>query len=416
MGSHAESSDTLARGPVFTAAPHRMMFFLGALQLIAALLYWGMELIGRHSTLWAPLPTHIPAACAHQFLMVYALFPPFFLGFLMTTYPRWMRGEPIPRRRYVRSFLLLSGGLILFYTGLFTSRTLVGIGVAIYLAGWIAALYALLRVFAAAPAPDKFYERLLNAALAAGAAGMAAYALWVVDGRSDLLRFAREVGLWWFLVPVVVTVGHRMIPFFSNSVLHPYTLYQPRSALLVMLGCSAAHGALAAMGLRQWTWPFDLVFLVLAAQHSRRWGLRRSFQNRLLAIVHVGFAWCTVALALYAVQSLWLWQTGRTILALAPLHALGIGFLTGMTVAMASRVTLGHSGRALAADTFTWLCFWGVGLTALVRIAAAVLPAARPGGISLNVLAAGAWLLFLGAWVAHYAPVYLRRRVDGKPG
>ncbi len=415
MEGRAGQAGTPARAPVFTAAPHRMMFLAGALQMVAALLFWGVELAARYGMMPAPR-TQIPAAFAHLFLMVYGLFPLFFLGFLMTTYPRWMNGEAIPRRRYVRSFLLLTGGLALFYAGLFSARTLLGAGAALYLAGWVTALHALLQVFAAAPARDKFYERLLNAALVAGAAGMAAYVLWVFDGRVGMLRFAREAGLWWFLVPVAVTVAHRMIPYFSNVVLRPYTVYQPRRALLAMLGCSFAHGALAAAGLHRWTWPADLVFFALAANHSRHWELLRSFRVRLLAVLHVAFAWCPVALALYTVQGFWLWETGRMVLGLAPLHALGIGFLTGLVVAMATRVTLGHSGRALTADTFTWICFWGVGLTALVRIAGAIAPGARPGGLALNVLAALAWLLFLGAWVLRYAPLYLRRRVDGKPG
>ncbi len=405
-----------ARQPIFSAAPHRMMFFAGAVQMVVVLLFWGTELVGHYTALWAAPHTSVPVASAHLFLMLYALFLLFFLGFLMTTYPRWMNGEPIPRRRYACSFVLLAAGLILFYAGLFTSRALLTVGVAVYLAGWGAGLYALLRVYATAPTRDKFYERLLNAALATGAAGIAAYGLWVVTGRHGFLVFARDAGLWWFLVPVVVIVAHRMIPFFSNAVLKPYAVFQPRPALLLMLACSLAIGALEMAGLRDWTWPVDLVFLATTLVHTWRWGLLSSFRVRLLAVLHVSFAWCSVALALYAIQSLVLWRTGRLILGFAPLHALGIGFLTGMLVAMASRVSLGHSGRALVADGFTWACFWGISVTALLRIGAAIPPLAHLDGVSLNVLAAAAWLLFLGAWAARYAPMYLRRRIDGNPG
>ncbi len=384
--------------------------------MIAVMLFWGTELIGRYTALWAPPHTNVPAPFAHLFLMLYALFPLFFLGFLMTTYPSWMKGKPIPRRRYVRSFILLVAGLVLFYAGLFVSRTLLAAGVAVYLAGWGVGLYALLRVYMAAPARDKFYERLLNTALVAGAAGIAAYGLWVITGHYGFLAFAGDAGLWWFLVPVVVSVAHRMIPFFSSVVLKPYTIFQPRPALLLMLACSFAHGALEMAGLRAWTWPADLVFLTTALIHTWRWGLLQSFSVRLLAILHVGFAWCSVALALYATQSLVLWRTGHLILGFAPLHALGIGFLTSMVVAMASRVSFGHSGRALIADGLTWVCFWGIGITALLRIGAAIPPIARLDGLSLNLLAAAAWLLFLGAWVMHYTPMYLHRRIDGKPG
>jgi uncharacterized protein involved in response to NO len=37
-------------------------------------------------------------------------------------------------------------------------------------------------------------------------------------------------------------------------------------------------------------------------------------------------------------------------------------------------------------------------------------------GSWLNLLAVIAWLVFLGAWVAHYAPIYLKPRADSRPG
>ncbi|HQU14762.1 MAG: NnrS family protein [Chromatiales bacterium 21-64-14] len=400
----------------FSAAPHRMMMFAGATQMVVALLFWGAELVGRYTALWHAPPTVIPATYAHLFLMVYGLFPFFFLGFLMTTYPRWMDGATIPRRRYVRSFALLASGMLMVYVGLFASRALLAAGVGVYLAGWLTGIYALLRVYQATRAPDKFYETLINTALAAGALGMLAYLLWVISGNGAYLTFARYAGLWWFLVPVLLSVAHRMIPFFSNSVLKPYTVYQPRGALLLMLGCCVLHGVLAMAGQARWLWFVDLPLLRVAAYHTWRWGLIRSFQVRLLALLHVAFAWASVAFALYTIQSLTLFLSGRSILGLAPLHALGIGFLTSMIVAMVSRVTLGHSGRALAADSFTWACFWGVGITALLRIAAEIPAVSQIGGVSLNVFAAAAWLACLGPWVARYAPMYLRRRIDGKPG
>ena len=44
---------------------------------------------------------------------------------------------------------------------------------------------------------------------------------------------------------------------------------------------------------------------------------------------------------------------------LAPLHTFAIGFFASMVLGMASRVTLGHSGRPLVLDNFTWLLFIG---------------------------------------------------------
>jgi len=152
----------------------------------------------------------------------------------------------------------------------------------------------------------------------------------------------------------------------------------------------------------------------MAIHHSRLWKFRRSFEVRLLAMLHIAFLWFGVAMALYTVQSLALLVGNVWILGRAPLHALGIGFVTGMMVAMASRVTLGHSGRALEADNLTWRVLFGVNLAAALRIGAEFLPPAIAG--TLNVLAAATWLAALAPWAWRYLPMYLRPRIDGKPG
>jgi uncharacterized protein involved in response to NO len=78
-----------------------------------------------------------------------------------------------------------------------------------------------------------------------------------------------------------------------------------------------------------------------------------------------------------------------------------------MVVAMGSRVTLGHSGRAMVADTRTWVALLGLGATAIIRMAAEFAPAWSGW---LNLAAATAWLLCVIPWVLQYAPMYLRPR------
>jgi uncharacterized protein involved in response to NO len=395
----------------FSAAPHRMMMFGGAVQLLVTLLYWGAELTGRYTGLWSPLPSVIPATFAHAFLMLYTLFPFFIFGFLMTTYPRWMSGTAIPAGRYKSAFLLLAAGVLLFYIGLFTARAAVIGGVALLLAGYCVALFSLWQVYRQALAADKFYETCLNAALSGGALGVAAYLLWLLTDNVLWLQLSLQAGLWWFLLPVAVTVGHRMIPFFSVCVLPDYKVYQPKYTLLPMLLLLALHGLLELLTLPRWLWIADLPLLALTLLHTWQWQLRRSFAVRLLAILHVAFFWLSIGIALYTVQSLALFFKFDLLLGRAPLHAVAIGFLLSLTLAMASRVTLGHSGRELAADTTTWVLFWGLSGVAILRIVAEL-----PFGPHFNLLAAVSWLIIAGLWCAKYAPIYLRPRVDGKQG
>lgn len=116
---------------------------------------------------------------------------------------------------------------------------------------------------------------------------------------------------------------------------------------------------------------------------------------------------------LYAIQSLGWWFGGTSLLGRAPLHALALGFVTAMVIAMASRVSLGHSGRMLIADRLTWWVFLGIYAAALARIAAELAPSfAGP----LHLGSALLWLAAFVPWVLRYLPMYLRPRQDGRPG
>jgi uncharacterized protein involved in response to NO len=136
----------------------------------------------------------------------------------------------------------------------------------------------------------------------------------------------------------------------------------------------------------------------------------------LLAVLHIAFAWLGIGMLLFVVQDLaWLLDVPLS-LGRAPLHALAIGFIAAMTMAMATRVTLGHSGRALQLERFTGLLFAGLNLTALLRVLAELPGLHAIAGIATNLLAAGLWLLCLLPWVLRYGRIYWSPRVDGRGG
>jgi uncharacterized protein involved in response to NO len=406
-------STTALRWQVFTSAPHRVMFFAGALQTALVMLLWLAELLGRAALWWPTLPMVLPSMLVHTFLMLYGVFPFFIFGFLLTVYPRWMGGPVVPTTRYIASFALLSCGMLLFYAGLFISRRLLVLALAAQLIGWGLVLYSLLAVYRQARNRGP-HERLLNLALLTAMIGILCFLYGVVTGSGLAFQLARELGLWLFLLPVVFTVGHRMIPFFSQSALINYIMVRPSWGLPVMVVCAAAHVVLEVSGLTVWRFLADAPLAAAALHHSWVWQFRRSFHARLLAMLHIAFLWLGIGMTLYTVQSLVLFVTGTDLLGRAPLHALGIGFFTGMVVAMASRVTLGHSGRALEANDLTWRVLFGVNIAAVMRIVAEFLPGTL--GNTFSVLAALTWLVSFLLWNWLYAPMYLYQRLDQKPG
>ena len=96
----------------------------------------------------------------------------------------------------------------------------------------------------------------------------------------------------------------------------------------------------------------------------------------------------------------------------APAHALFIGFFGSVLVAMVTRVTQGHSGRALVMPAAAWFAFAAIQLVALLRVFAEVMP----DGLAWQAVAALGWLLAFAPWVLRIGRIYLSPRTDGKPG
>lgn len=401
--------------PVLFAAPHRVLFLAGALQLLAVMLFWFTELAGRFTAWWTPPPTVVPALWAHAFLMLFGLFPFFIFGFLMTTYPRWLGRPPIPGAFYLPAAALMLAGVVMLYPGLFVSRGVVLGGVAALLLGWAAALLGLLRVYRQGRAKAGPYETLLTLSLVLGWLSAAAGGVWLLVPGTLAWTLTIQGGLWLFLLPVLWTVSHRMIPFFGSCVLTGYQIRRPAWTLYAGIACMLGHFALNAAGAAPWSFLFDLPLALIALRLSLLWQFWRSFGIRLLAILHFAFLWLPIALILYTVQDLAA-LGGASWLGFAPLHALGIGYAASMLLAMATRVTMGHSGRPLQASGLTWLCFWALQAAVLLRIAADLPAAWGLGGPAASLWAAAVWLVCFGLWSARHAPMYWRPRADGRPG
>lgn len=400
----------------FSAAPHRVFFFSGAIQLILPLFFWLIELSGRYTDLISPLDTVIPSTWAHGFLMIFGIFIFFIYGFLMTVFPRWMNSQAIEKDHYLASFVWLNAGLFIFEISLFYSRDSLLSGLIIFLLGWLHGIYILYQSLKNSPAQDKFYERILLSALSAGAIGVMSFIWFIYSDQWQYISFSFNAGIWLFLLPILFSVSHRMLPFFSSNVIDNYTLFQPRFTLWIfIIGCSL-HFFLEQKHLSQWLFIVDIPLAITALIHSLRWQLHRSFKNSLLAVLHMAFFWLFIGLSLLSAQSLILFLTGEYILNKAPVHAITIGFISSMLIAMASRVSMGHSGRQLILDNTSWYLFLGIQLAAIFRILADVQFDLITHNNTFNLIAASLWLISLSIWCLKYAPMYLKRRIDGKPG
>ena len=411
------NADSIAvtRWAVLTAAPHRLAFLCGLASLLAASLWWGLHLVARYSgTPLFALDLAVAPIWAHSFLMLFTVLPTFFLGFLFTTYPRWMNGPLVPRRAYVAAPLLLTAGTACWLVGVHIALALQLVAAALVTAGLATALVALLRVLLDAQQVVP-HAIVTSAAFAIGvvcAAGFG-YGLW--DGSDFVLHFAVRGALWGFLLPVFFAVCHRMIPFFSQGVVVGYVPWRPTWLLVSVVGLAWLRLLLGTAGALDSLLVVDGALFVLTALAAVRWTSLRARGNPLLWTLYAGYAWLPVAMLLQSLRDASFLLTGEWALGRAPIHALGMGYFAGMLIAMVTRVTMGHSGRPLAMDRIAFGCFLGVQAAAALRVASEIVTA--PAAIQWLLLGSlAAWIAAFAAWGSRHAPIYLAPRSDGRPG
>ncbi|MCW3474769.1 NnrS family protein [Limobrevibacterium gyesilva] len=183
-------------------------------------------------------------------------------------------------------------------------------------------------------------------------------------------------GLGWRLgitaaIVLISAIGGRIVPLFTRNWL-------------------ATHGGRAAPASRNWVdraalgtlhtgllgWAFfpdlrPLGYLLIIGGVFNGWRLSRwrgaaTTAEPLLLVLHVGYAWLALGVTLLGLSLL-----VPSVPTSAAIHALTAGAIATMILAVMTRVTLGHTGRALTASPATIAIYVLVTLAALMRLWAA---------------------------------------------
>jgi uncharacterized protein involved in response to NO len=403
------------------SAPHRLAFFLAALLMAGVALWWSVVLYSR--ALGWILPWAVPPTVAHGLLMTCAFMPLFMVGFLFTAGPNWLGVPKVAASSLLRPLLLISAGWVLAAAGFHFAMLLAAIGVGLACLGWSVLLWRFGRLIAASAVPDRLHVRAVHGVGWIGAAALAIAALALSIEAAELARAATQIALWAWVAATFAIVSHRMLPFFTASALPSVEARRPNSLLGAMLLTLVLSALSQAAALLWWPLPAALHAAMAGLQAaaaallswlSLRWGLWPSRHNRLLAMLHGGFVWLGIALALAALSHARVaWFGESAALGLAPLHALTMGYLGATLMAMITRVTAGHSGRSLVADNLAWVLYLTLQLAALLRVTAALRPALSQ---ALTLAAALAWTLACGGWAWRYGGWLGRPRADGRAG
>nr|WP_219853190.1 NnrS family protein [Stutzerimonas stutzeri] len=232
----------------------------------------------------------------------------------------------------------------------------------------------------------------------------------IAQGNDGLQRQGVLAGLW-LVAALMAIIGGRVIPFFTQRGLGHTEAVKPwvwlDVALLVGTGLIAVLYA-AGVALQQHL-LIGVLFLAIAAGHLLRlvrWYDGGIWRVPLLWSLHVAMLWLVVAAA-----GLALWNFGLLNSSSPSLHALSVGSMSGLILAMIARVTLGHTGRPLQLPGGI------VGAFVLFNIGAAsrvFLSGQWP--VTGLWLAAICWALAFALYAWRYAPMLLSARVDGHPG
>lgn len=216
----------------------------------------------------------------------------------------------------------------------------------------------------------------------------------------------------WLVTAMITLIGGRVIPFFTFrglgkteqvsawawldwSLLIGAVLAAATTAIgWLMQGAHAASGAL---------------FLLLGIGHSIR--IARWFDAGLLRVpllwsLYLAYAWLIVACF-----GLALWAFGLGVPEGQALHALTVGAIGGLILAMMARVSLGHTGRALVLPKGFFIAFVLFNIATLLRVIG-------PSFVYTTAmwLAALAWSLAFVQFAWVYGPMLCKTRVDGHPG
>lgn len=341
----------------------------------------------------------------HRHEMLFGFAPAVIAGFLLTATRQWT-GLPTATGVALAGLVALwLAGRVLIFTGpaaiapvidgLFLPALALAVGIPIWKSGNRRNLFVIGILSALALANLSFH--LGQAAL--------------VDGRvaGSAIQLALN------LLAILMTVmGGRVIPAFTANALPSA---KPRRIAVVEFLAIGLLLLVLSTDLLALRWPIDdlwlsAILIVAALAHGVRLGLWSPLVTRsqpLLWCLPLAYAWIPVALALRAASLI----SPQIDPALAT-HALTIGAMGGLMLAMMTRSALGHTGRPLVAGWAEVSAIVLIQAAALLRIVPELVwPGAPLGALVLSSVCWSAAFLF---FVICYAPILTRPRIDGRPG
>jgi len=388
------------RGPAVLTYGFRPFFLGASLWAVVSMVLWILLLSGA-----VELPTRFDPVSWHAHEFLFGYLGAVVAGFLLTAVPNWTGRLPV----------------VGWPLGLLCLLWLIGrvaVAVSIYLPVWLVALadlslpLALIGFLTREIVRGKNWRNLIVLgmlvafAIANGIFHWQAAGGGFAGGESGL-RLGLAAG-----IMMIAVIGGRIVPSFTRNWLvkrrDPALPAPPmqrfdRVALLILLVALLLWVVLPEQ-------PVSGVALILAgvahAIRLVRWRGYRTFAEPLLWVLHAGYAFLPLGAVILGMAAFWPDLLGQV----PAQHVWMAGAIGLMTLAVMTRATLGHTGRALTAGKgtlATYICLIGA---VLARLLAGFLPAAAG---SLYMISGLCWLAAFGGFAILYGPLLLRARTEG---
>ncbi|TFH79490.1 MULTISPECIES: NnrS family protein [Pseudomonas] len=381
----------LAAAPVFSLG-FRPLFLAGAGFAAMAILVWGLWLYGH----WFDLQPAGGMVAWHRHEMPFGFAAAIVAGFLLTAVPNWTGIPGVRGGALIALVIVWLLGRVAWWMPLPVALIL-----ALQWAFLPLLAVMLARDLIAAGKRDN-YPIVLVLALMAGCQALTLIGLFNDDAG---LQRQGVLGALWLIAALMTVIGGRVIPFFIQRGLNrpPVPAAHPLPTQLLLIG-SLLTAITFAAGLNDSPrpWLAALFALTGSLQMLRliRWHDRGMWRVPLLWSLYLAYAW--MALAIWAMAAWHLGLIGQQSLAT---HALAVGGVGGLILAMIARVSLGHTGRLLQPPKAVVLGF------ALVLIAAGCRVLLVPFsslGLGLSVVL---WCAAFALFLRHYTGILLKPRL-----
>lgn len=378
-------------GPVLFSYGFRPFFLGGGIWAVLAMALWVAALSG----VGAPGGAY-GAPFWHMHEMLFGFSSAVLSGFLMTAVPNWTGRMPLSGRPLMGLAGLWLAGRVLF--------TWPVLGLAVGVA--VEALF--LPVMAVVFLTEIVAGRKWRDLKVVGAVAVLALAnLWfhtsVLWGGDPHMAARAAVAAY---VVLIVIIGGRITPSFTRNWLNRLG----KAPLPVAYnGYDTLTACITGGGLALWVvWPESpvtglggLIAAGLNAVRLWRWRGWKTLAEPLVFALHGAYLLVVLGLAAIGLAGFGVLSTA------AALHLLAVGGMGGEMLAVMTRATRGHTGRALTASWMTVLSYLALVAAALLR------PAAEFGDYGVLVAAAGgAWMLAFGLFTLEHAPWLIGKRRD----